>query len=298
MGVVKMSDQSSVTSPKTRSNKKLFALITAVVVCVIVVGAVAFFVQTPNAANPQVTATPTIPPAEANDSISLVINYTVGEEMVYDSTTIVTNSQFTEPTPSVPDYNLKSTATLKVLSFDGENYTLSTAVSSQELGDLPAIENTISKNSAYNNLLAPGLPFIFLNTSGNPTLSAFTALTMVKVGDSWQLPFTMGNESLGSYGNLTVTFEGIQQITTPAGTYNAVKITTTGEYTARYHLESDQYGLNQADDTTTHITAETYIEYGTCRIIKTGSQLVANIPSVGMSTTIMEKTLVEHKTGS
>jgi hypothetical protein len=239
-------------------------------------------------------------PQSSGSSIELSLNYSVGEHMVYDSTNIVTN-QMINASLSLPgitntqSYN--STLTLDVIGSNTENYTVNeTIATSPNLFShpLPPLTLNVSKASYYNNFIAPGGPLIFYNSSSNPTISAYLAQPTVKVGDVWKIPVNTGNASLGLTGEVTLTFAGLQDVTVPAGTYKTMRIEVTSDTLS---LHSDDSIIVTPDGMTLQLNGTSYIEQGTCRLIKADlTQLTTtNSPGIGSTSTLYtEKTLVEY----
>jgi hypothetical protein len=118
----------------------------------------------------------------------------------------------------------------------------------------------------------------------------------VKVGDVWKIPVNTGNASLGLTGEGTITFAGLQQVTVPAGTFQTMQIEVTSNVLS---LHSDgSFIIKILDGMTLQLNGTSYIEQGTCRLIKADlTQLTTtNTPGIGSTSTIYsEKTLVEFK---
>lgn len=269
-----------------KSRKKLYALVAGLIVIVVLVAAL-------------------LVAQGSGSTIQLGLNYTVGERMVYGTTNVVTNQQYNTSinvggTPSSESIN--TTAILDVLSFNGENYTINETIAGTLLGKpltLPLTVN-VSKASYYNNLIAPGGPAIFYNVSSNPTISAYVAKTAVNVGDIWQIPVKIGNSSLGVTGQIALKFVGIQEITVPAGTYKVFRIDiSSNDLVTHINLQNDILGLNNVSNFTTRMNGQTYLEYGTCRLIKADLQQDSTYQLNGINGTSSihtEKILVQHTT--
>jgi hypothetical protein len=187
---------------------------------------------------------------------------------------------------------------MDVVSSNSENYTVKeTLTASPNLlaQSLPPITLNISKASYYNNFMAPGGPLIFYNSSSNPTISAYLAQPSVKVGDVWKIPVNTGNASLGLTGEVTLTFAGIQDLMVPAGTFQTMRIEITSNVLS---LHSDGTSIIKIPNgMTLQLNGTSYIEHGTCRLIKADlTQLTTtNSPGVGRTSTMCtEKTLVEY----
>lgn len=244
-------------------------------------------------------------PQAFGTSIGLSLNYTVGEKMVYTTTNTVTNQMRNtsinmETNPLSETYN--STASYEILSFNGENYTIKMTVTSEIMGrtiTIPLTTNT-SKTKYYNNFLPSGAPPFFLNVSGNPTFEAYLAKSQVNVGDTWQFPVSTGNSSLGLTGELTLKFSGIQDLTVPAGTYK-VFIIEISSSKLNMHADADYLNtihLSIPKNMSLQISGNTYLEQGTCRVIKSDLIQETTFQATGIGSTSViytEKILVEHK---
>jgi hypothetical protein len=236
----------------TKHHKKLYALLAGIIL-IAVLAAALLIAQ------------------GSGSSIQLSLNYTVGEHMVYDTTSTVTGQQSDlSIVSSSTSYN--STEAIDVLSFDGENYALNetiTAIIENQTIPLSVTVN-MSKTSYYNNFIAPGGPDVFYNISSNPTLAAYLAKSTVNVGDVWQIPVNTGNASLGLTGEMTLKFIAVQDLTVPAGTFKTFKIgISTSNLTMHYdadYLKSINLSIN--GNYTLQMTGTTYLEQGTCRLIK------------------------------
>jgi hypothetical protein len=272
------------SAPIPKSRKKLYAFGGVIVIIVI---ASALFV-----------------PQALDSALELGLNYTVGEKMTYLTTNTVTNqvsntSINVEANPISTTYN--STGTYEVLGFDGENYTIKFTLNSKLNGktiSIPIITNTTTKTQYYNNLLPAGSPAFFLNASANQTIEAYLSKSQVKMGESWQFPVSTGNESLGLTGEITLKFVDTQEITVPAGTYK-VFVVELSSNNLRMHVSPDN-GLiseNTADNAILQLNGRTYLEVGTCRIVKselTQQTIMQQSGINGASTIYTEKTLIEH----
>ncbi|MDI9578932.1 MAG: hypothetical protein QM398_12465 [Thermoproteota archaeon] len=240
-------------------------------------------------------------PQISASSIELSLNYQVGEHMVYDTTNIITN-QMVNTTLAIgavtnsQSYN--STVIIDIISASSEGYTIDeTITASPNLFNhpLPTITLNISKTRYYDNFMAPGGPLIFYNYSSNPTISAYLAQQSVKVGDVWKIPVNTGNASLGLTGEVTLTFAGIQDLTVPAGTFHTMQIEVTSNVLS---IHSDGSSIIKIPDgMTLQLNGTSYIEQGTCRLIKADLTQITttNSPGIGSTSTMYtEKTLVAY----
>jgi hypothetical protein len=240
-------------------------------------------------------------PQGAGSPLELSLNYKVGEHMVYDTTNIVTN-QMVNTSLSLPgatntqSYN--STLTLDIISSNADNYVVNetiVAVPNLFSHALRPLTLNVSKSSYYNNLMAPGGPLIFYNTSSIPTISAYLAQPTVKVGEIWKIPVNTGNASLGLTGEVTLTFAELQDLTVPAGAFKTMRIEVTSN-TLSLHSDGSSI-IKIPNGMTLQLNGTSYIEQGTCRLIKADlTQLTTtNSPGIGSTSTLYtEKTLAEY----
>jgi len=243
-------------------------------------------------------------PQALGSFIELSLNYTVGEKMTYQSTNTVTNQMSNtsinvETNPLSQTYN--STGTYEILGFDGENYTINLTITSELNGktlSIPITTNTTTKTQYYKNLLPAGSPAFFLNASSSPTLEAYLTKSQVKAGDTWQIPVSTGNASLGLTGELTLKFSAIQEITVPAGTYKVFVVELSSkDLTMHISPGNGIISASTLDNSTLELSGRTYLEVGTCHLIKSEltQQTIIQQPGIaGTSTIYTEKTLTEH----
>ncbi|MDR0372325.1 MAG: DUF3108 domain-containing protein [Nitrososphaerota archaeon] len=241
-------------------------------------------------------------PQIVGSSLELSLNYTVGDRMVYETTNIVitqmVNTSLALPPTGGDRESYTSTIIMDVLNSDEESYTINQTVTMipDLLGHtLPSITLNINKTSYYNNFLAPGAPLIFYNVS-NPTILAYLAQPKVKVGDVWNIPVNTGNANSGLTGEVTLKFAEIQKLTVPAGTFQTMRIEVTSNALS---LHSDDEGIFASiDGMSVQLNGTSYIEMGTCRLIKADlTQQVAttNLPGAErITTSYTERTLVEY----
>ncbi|MCW4002855.1 MAG: hypothetical protein NWE95_02955 [Candidatus Bathyarchaeota archaeon] len=243
-------------------------------------------------------------PQALGSTIELGLNYSVGEKMLYTTTNTVTNQMSNttidvQTNPISETYN--STGSYEILGFDGENYTIKLTITSEINGktiSIPLTTNNTRKSTYYNNLLPSGSPAFFLNVTGNPALEAYLAKTQVNLGDVWQFPVSTGNASLGLTGEITLKFAGIQEITVPAGTYK-VFVVELSSNNLTMHISPDNGVISGSilDNSILQLTGKTYLEYGTCRLIKSELTQETTMQATGISGASIiysEKILVEH----
>ncbi len=282
-----------------KSHKKIYILI--VVAFAVAIIAVAAFAA-PSLQPHQIDPPYVIP--RSDSSMALALNYTVGDHMVYEITNVASNHMSNASldlpgTTSTQTYN--STVTTDVIGSNSQNFTIKeTIVPQSELfkgHNFPALTINISKASYYNNFIAPGAPLIFYNTTSNPTISAYLAQPRVDVGEVWTIPVNTGNASLGVSGEVTIRFAGIQNITTPAGTYRTMRIESTSNI---LNIHSDGTGpISLPQGVTLQFNGTAYLEQATCRLIKADltQKTTTNSPGITQEGTMYtEKTLIQQGT--
>ena len=263
-----LSNQSELLSTSPKSRKRLYAVLTLVAVVVI---AVAFFIPKSAAAIP------------------LSLNYQVGEKLVYTTTETVTT-----PVGNITKTgSINSTSSLEVVDFDGEYYTLNKTI--DLMLDKPSSISMIEKinKTGYARYFLPGgTAALFGNTSSNPVLASLLSKPDAKVGDIWQIPLNSGSSTIGTTGDLTLTFADIQEITVPAGTYKIFRIDI-----ASNNLNSHVDVSAGRSDTSMSFSGSIYLEYGTCRQIKSDIQIITTTQSTFMNYSISynsQMTLTQH----
>ena len=155
------------------------------------------------------SASPTASPISGS-SIELGLNYAVGEQMNYTTTTRATVQQDSiigEP----QTYN--QTISYEVLSFDGKSYSINQTGNVTISNKTTTVKLTLSvgKTDYYKNIINGG-PDVFANYASNPTIAAYLAKTSVKVGEVWTIPVSTGSASNGLTGQITLTFHGFEDL--------------------------------------------------------------------------------------
>ena len=273
--------------PTETHHRKLYAILAGLVIIIVV--SVALISQG-NLAT-QIIEKPTNEnPTNYGSTLPLNLNYVVGEQMVYETTNILTNQMITD------DQSLNLTKTMHIISENDGEYKVEEKVTvvPNFIGNTPSITVNISKASYYKNFIRD-VPSIFINANANPTISAFLAQKSVSVGDIWKIPVNTGNSGLGMTGEVTLKFAVIEDITVPAGTYKAIKIEITSNI-LNVHADGTSKILIQ-NGMTLQLNGTTYLEQGTCRLIKADlTQVVTtNSPTVGSTNTEYSETiLVKH----
>ncbi len=274
------------TSQKRAFNKKLLIPIATVVVIVIV--AVALLI-------PQGQAT-----------IPLEVNYRVGERMVYSTTVSASMPSAPFGLGDVLNGSLSVTGeqTIDVVDFDGEFYTLNHTISMQ-LADYPtttfSLTEKMNKTGYSTYIFDIGSAALSVSSQGGGYggyLAQLLSKPEVKVGDSINVPFPPALQKLGIEGSIMLTFNGVQDLTVPAGTYKVFRVdmTSNGLRFNTSALAGNSSVEVPSVSMSANMQCQTYMEYGTMRQIKTTMQEDISLGSSLMSFTInasMDTTLQE-----
>lgn len=231
------------------------------------------------------------------------LNYSVGDHMVYYSTAIGSAQQSDLPNLTGTPSTTNSSYSLDVISFDGENYSITQTISAT-IGDQTInapLNLNVRKTDCYKNLFIGA--DILLNSS-KATVLPFMDKSTGKIGESLTFPVSTGNASYGLTGEITLTIQGIQDVTVPSGTYKCIRIDISSN-TLTMHADPNYLSaihLAPFDKSTVQMNGTTYLEQSTFRLIKSAIiqyGIVETIGSTGSSTTVastisMEKTLIEY----
>jgi hypothetical protein len=267
------------------SKRKFYAAISAVAVIIILLASIIM-----------------VPPGQGI-SMNLGLNYTVGESMVYQTIYLdkymVNNtlqSQTGDLTGLGSTWGDNLTETLDVIGETSQNYTINYTLWDRPDRniELSTLTLNISKDSYYTNLVASNGPQIFYNYTSNPTLTAYLKSGSVAVDDYWILPINTGNPNQGLTGEVTLTFTGFQDLTVPAGTYRVMRIEIQS---STLTIHSDNNTLTKLPEGTMQFNGTTYIEDGTCRLIKADLSQFTTMIADGVdrtATTYTEKTLIQQ----
>lgn len=247
---------------RRRFGKKLYAL-SAVVLAVIVVSA--FLFSNSSAA-----------------TLPLSLNYELGERMVYSSSSSTTTQRYnqTNNMPTTTSTNSNSTLTLDVISFDGETYTINNTYDLEILGrpHTANLTTKLTKADYANNFLIGDAARLLYNMTGDKFDYYRLNLLQAKVGDILQIQVNTGNESIGTTGTMNVKFAGIEELAVPAGTFKVFRLDYTAEFTIHANLQSGLIRINLPEPVPGQISGQTYLEYGTCRLIKSEVQETSQFP--------------------
>jgi hypothetical protein len=265
-----------------KTSHKMF-LVAAGIIAIIVIGAalsVPSLLKSPNAGEP----------------MSLSLNYTTGERMVYRSTATVDTemSGSTLATPRTTSNLNNFTTYIDVLGLENGLYRINETVSIQQNPDANpsyyiATLFNVNTTNYYNYLMAPIGPYVFYNVT-NPTLQAYLNQPEVKVGDVWTIPVESENTNVNTTGEVKLTFTEFQDFTVPAGTFRVMRVDITSG-----PLSLNSYGLT----VTIQFHGQAYIERSTGRLIKAEVAQESTENSNGTvqtSTVHNDETLIEVKT--
>lgn len=232
------------------------------------------------------------PPGEIVD---LRLNYAVDERMVYEvKETVVNRWENASNPPPVTD------SRTYVLALDVVNETrVSYFINQTQAATLALLENNQpelrneSRNPFYSVLLPPGAPLIFWNAISSPTLGPYLEEVSVRTGDVWTLPLNWANASLGLTGEVTVAFAGIEEVMVPTGTYKAVRIEIRSSVLTVNPDSNSPY----PEGMTLQFNATTYLERGTCRLIKTSLSMETHLrasATENIALVHIEEALIQH----
>jgi hypothetical protein len=259
-----------------RSKRKFYAIVAVIAVTVL---AMAFLI-----------------PRGLGNSIPLNLKYQVGEKMIYN-----TKEQVKQNTNAG---NITSTSSLEVIDFDGEFYTLNRSLNTNIGGTYPISYIEKVNKTGYASYFLPGeTEHLFGNTSSNPVLAALLSKPEAKIGDTWEIPLNTGNLTIGTTGKLALTFRDIEDLQVPAGTYKVFRIDISSNDLTSYTRILGNTSIPEAPAyiTTSNINVafngQLYLEYGTCRQIKSDVQIDLTIQSEVLNYSIScfsTTTLTEH----
>ena len=240
----------SLPAPSKASRKRIYAVLGIVAVAAVTLALVFAFLIPPN-----VEAT-----------IPLIYNYTPGEEMTYNLTGTTTNT-------TGQNTSLTETMSMDILSFDGENYTINQTMTLSIPGGSPmsfSVTQKINKTGYVTNL--NGTAEIQQAYSSFPGFgSSSWQKDEAKVGETWQIPLSLDNITYAVFnGNLTLKFGDIQDITVAAGVYRVFRIDVSGSNLSMAISTPPPANASIFENFT--ISGQTYLEYGTCRLVTSDFQ--------------------------
>jgi hypothetical protein len=243
--------------PVRKSRKKLYVLIGVVAVAAVLL-AVVFMLSVPQG---------------LGETIPFGYNYTVGERLTYSiSITMDAAAGHVVETGSM---------NMRIVSFDGENYTIDEAVHYDVQGVSQDTSFTLIVNKAgqlvgYSNLPS-NLQSTYSMIQGTTGVGMALNRTEVRVGETVQIPLNMANSSLTLSGTANYKVGNIENVTVQAGTYKTFKIELS---TSDFHIS------NQGVYMSSSITGELHMEYGTCHVVDLSMQETVTGAGTTVSLTI------------
>jgi hypothetical protein len=195
--------------------------------------------------------------------IPLTYNFVPGEQMIYS---LKLNASST--TPGLSQF-VTENATLRVVSFDGEYYTINATLSasynegSANTGYSTFVVNKTGYEKSFDNVTFVGQEVSSIE--GN-FVTAFRN-NETRAGDTWQIfvgNVSISNSTLGGYvGNLTESFGDLQNLTVPAGTFRVFSM----DFSADNLTVIFPPPFQGAFSGNYSFTGREYLEYGTNRLI-------------------------------
>ena len=243
--------------PAKKSRKKLYVLIGVVAVAAVLL-AVVFMLSIPQG---------------LGETIPFGYNYTVGERLTYSiSITMDAAGRHVVETGSM---------NMRIVSFDGENYTIDEAVHYDVQGVSQDTSFTLILNKAgqlvgYSNIPS-NLQSTYSMIQGTTGVGMALNRTEVRVGETVQIPLNMANSSLTLSGTANYKVGNIENVTVQAGTYKTFKIELS---TSDFHIS------NQGVYMSSSITGELHMEYGTCHVVDLSMQETVTGAGTTVSLTI------------
>ena len=218
------------------------------------------------------------------EAITLRLNYNVGEKMTYNIS-ITTEAMGTETSQ-------EGTWKVEVLSFDGENYTISSAIMFGLLESSFTMKmNQMGQIIEYIGL-SPEIEETFSSFFGVPGFRLYFPEEEVRVGESWKIPLDAEVEGIELEGKISYKLSEITSVTVPAGTYEALKITIKpSDLHATYSVEGMEFHL------TMDINGYIFLENGTCRLIELRHDLSTTMTAMGQTVSTkmtMQMQLIGH----
>ncbi len=213
--------------------------------------------------------------------VPLSLNYEVGERMVYAGSWSTVTQRYNQTNNMSSTYSTDNNSTLiiDVISLDDETYTINNTYNLDILGR-PLTTNLtqqLTKSDYVNNFLIGDAARLLYNMTGEKIDYYKLNLLQAKVGDTLQIPINTGNESIGTIGTLTLKFAAIEDITVAAGTFKVFRL----DYSADFTIHANIHGIiniQLPEPIPGQITGQTYLEYGTCRLIKSNVQETNQFP--------------------
>jgi hypothetical protein len=185
---------------------------------------------------------------------------------------------------------------MKIISFDGENYTINeTSTTSTALGQ----QYTFSFMTKMNKT---GYVTYLNGTSGlQQTYSMFNGVwsfgpkTEVRTGETLQIPMNQSSSDYSFNGTVVMKFGEIQNITVPAGEYRIFKIDISSDNMSM--VVTTPPPVNMSISETFSVSGRMFLEYGTCRLVKSELYESMSMQQGTLNTTqtmSMQMELVQH----
>ena len=194
--------------------------------------------------------------------IPLTCNFVLGEQMIYS---VKVNAS--SATPGLSQF-VTENVTLRVISFDGEYYTINATLSTSYNGGsaFPGYATYEVNKTGY----AKGSDNVTLVGQEVSSIQGFMSAfrnNETRAGDTWHISLgnvSVSNSTLGGYvGNLTESFGDLQNLTVPAGTFRVFSMDFSADNLSVifpppfYGFFAGNYSLSGRE----------YLEYGTNRLI-------------------------------
>ncbi len=194
--------------------------------------------------------------------------------------------------------------TVDVVAFDGQYYTLNHTIS-LKFANYPetsvSLTEKMNKTGYSTYIFDLGSAALTVsNTNGGYAgyLAQLLSKPEVKVGDSITVPFPTALQNMGIEGSIKLTFNGVQELTVPAGTFKVFRVdmTSNGLHFSTSALDGNSSLDLPSISMSANMDCQTYMEYGTMRQIKSTMQEQLSLESSYMNFTInasMDTTLQE-----
>ena len=223
-------------------------------------------------------------PQGTGQTIQYSISYKVGEKLTY-------NYSSTTQTELLGTIAETGNLTLRIMSFDGENYTLNETMYTIANGtpsdySFTAIINKEGELVGTSNI-APQLQEIYSSLpQGLPGIGMFLNRTQIRVGDTYLIPLGSNSSSTSTSGTENITIAKIENTNVPAGTYKTFKIEiSTNNF--QMSIEGISTSLNLAE--------EIHMHYNRCIPIDLNMQTTETVFGETI-TSITSMTLIQDTT--
>jgi len=221
-------------------------------------------------------------------TVSLGVNYNVGEKMTYQ--VLITMSMMGQTVTK------NGTISIEVLSFDGENYTIQekVRVDSQDF----SFTVKMNKTGHIFDFTGPGdsagLPQefqqIYSSLSSLPGFGSYYPRLTARVGEGWQIPIDTQILGLNLSGTINYGISGVTDITVTAGTYKVFRIDISA---------INIHGIYQSSGVTVHLfatmNAYAYVENATSTPIEFNIQESVTASAMGQTVSMSMTILVRLK---